>query len=80
MLKLRSEEMSKSRYKEVCGLVNEIIELHKSNGVFSNEYARTVGNLTAIVGMMIDGTLTKDEGFKALVKTRDNLMNMKESV
>jgi hypothetical protein len=66
--------MSKSRYKEVCELVNEIVELHKSDGVYSSEYARTVGNLTAIVGLMIDGTLTRDEGFKALVKTRDQLI------
>jgi hypothetical protein len=66
--------MSKSKYKEVCDLVNEIIELHKSDGVFSNEYARTVGSLTAIVGLVIDGALTKDEAFKALVKTRDSLV------
>jgi hypothetical protein len=66
--------MTKSRYKEVCDLINEIIELHQKRGVAYDPYARTVGNLTAIVGLMIDGTLTKDEGFKALVKTRDQLI------
>jgi hypothetical protein len=66
--------MSKSKYKEVCDLVNEIVELYKSDRVFSNEYACTVGSLTAIVGLVIDGSLTKDEAFKALVKTRDSLV------
>lgn len=66
-------KVSKSKYKEVCNLVNEIVELHKKNGAY-DAHAYTVGNLTAIVGLMIDGALTRNEAFKALVKTRDSLV------
>lgn len=60
--------MAKPTYFEVQALINDLIAAHKKvdDGY---EYCRTVGNLSAVLGCLIEGDLTRSSAFEHLQDT-----------
>jgi hypothetical protein len=73
MVKEKGTEMGNTKYREVCDIVDQLVELHKRNGAY-DACAYTLGNLTAIVGLIVQGTLTPDEALTALARVRDRML------
>lgn len=66
--------MAKPEYMDVVGAVNDLIFEHR-NADEGHEYPATVGNLTAILGMLISGQLSRTEAFAALQKASRDVKN-----
>lgn len=68
--------MAKPEYSDVVGAVNDLIYEHrKANDGY--EYPATLGNLTAILGMLISGQYSRHEAFAALQQTARDVKNRK---
>ena len=60
--------MAKPTYFEVQTLINDLIAAHKrvDDGY---EYCRAVGNLSAILGCLIEGDISRTAAFESLQDT-----------
>lgn len=68
--------MKKPTYAETIALVNELTLAHQKEGEYDHSYAAVAGCLTAILGMLVDDSITKYEAVQflkdAIVKAKSN--------
>lgn len=66
--------MAKPTYEDVIHAAHDIINGHRGTTQhLGNEYAAACGTLMSILGMVIDGSMTKSRAFQALQERANEL-------